>query len=101
MRINLNRMTPHLLAIEISPGCPAMITTTHKSFNRHMTALIPRAIITTPLQRASISPTCTRTTSSFINWLRFDSNSGATTVAQSYEVTVADHHADGTNSTAT
>jgi VCBS repeat-containing protein len=30
-----------------------------------------------------------------------DSNPGATTVAQSYEVTVADHHTDGTNSTAT
>jgi hypothetical protein len=31
----------------------------------------------------------------------FDSNPGAATVAQSYEVTVADHHADGTNSTTT
>ena len=31
----------------------------------------------------------------------FDSKPGATTVAQSYEVTVADHHADGTNSTTT
>jgi hypothetical protein len=31
----------------------------------------------------------------------FDSKPGATTVDQSYEVTVADHHADGTNSTAT
>jgi VCBS repeat-containing protein len=31
----------------------------------------------------------------------FDSNPGAATVTQSCDVTVADHHADGTNSTAT
>jgi hypothetical protein len=37
-----------------------------------------------------------------VGWhFNFDSNPVAATVTQSYEVTVADHHTDGTNSTAT